>query len=187
MLFRIFFLLYKLARRLFGILVGCGTVLTGIIVLLHFLPFMNNMTGNGYMYATPSVVCVFYYTISVLFNAGLVMAFSHDDSFIERKMGEMLRQTKITDGMWLLLIYRAINSNMFQSILLMSYICSTLLMDCIGDLICERKQSQPMIIRYCKKRMVKLSVIAIWLLSLLMEANGGRATSMEASENFGGR
>lgn len=181
-----FLLFYKLARRMFDISVGYGTVLTGTILLMHFLPFMKNMTGNGYMFAAPSVVCVFYYTIPALFNAMLVMAFSHDDSFMEREMGELLRRPKSTDGIWLLLIYLAINSNMFQSILLMSYICGTLLMDFIEELICERKQTRLLIIQYCKKRMVKLSVIVIWLLSLLMEANGGRATSMGTSESFGG-
>lgn len=181
-----FFLFYKIAKRSFGISDGYGTILTMIIILMHFLPFMNKVRGNGYMYASSSVTCVFYYTIPALLNAMLVMVFSCEGSFIERKIGEIIKAPRFSDGIWLLLIYLAINSNMFQSILLMSYICCTLLVDFSGELACRKKPAGTLIIQYCKKNGMKLLATVVWLLSLLMEANGGRAASIDSSSNFGG-
>lgn len=179
-----FALFYRLARKQFGLSGGYGMIMGGFIVLMHFLPFMKNMTGNGYMYSSSNVTELFNYTIPALLNTVLVLVFTKNGSFVEKRVNLFIKSPKLSDGMWLLLIYLAICSNMFQSILLTAYISGTLLVDFIVELKNRKRLTWESMIQYGRERAVKLIINISWLCSLFLEAHGGRAKSLKESESL---
>lgn len=150
------------------------------MLLLHFLPFMKELTENAFMYAANSVTNTFYYTIPALLNASLVLLFAGRDYIGKANIRQIFREPKLRYSILLLVIYLAINSDMFQSILLIAYIASVLMIYMIDDIKGEVK----LFLMFCRKNIIWLGVIIIWLLSLLMESQGGRATDVQFSGSF---
>lgn len=173
-----FILLYQLSARKLRIPTPGSLMLGTFLLVLHFLPFMKTLAGNAFMYVSSmNVTCVFYFTIPALLNASLVLLFVSRDYIEKANVGQMLKEPKLWYGILLLMVYLAINSNMYQSILLIAYIASTLLIEYI-------KGGVKSFLDVSRKNIMWLGVIFVWLLSLLMESQGGRAASVQFSGSF---
>ena len=168
-----FVLFYYLSTKKFG-LSPYWSLMSGIfMILVHFLPFiplrhLAASTGNAYMYAAPDITSVFNYTIPALLHASLILLFSSRDYIEKTNVGQILGKPKLRHGILLLVLYLAINSNMFQNIMLIAYISSVLLVEYI-------KGGVKAFFDVCRKNVMWIGVIIVWLLSLLMESQGGRA------------
>lgn len=177
-----FMLFYYLSTEKFRIPAHWSFVFGVFIILLHFLPFLPlrgplAAEGYDYMYASGFVTGVFNYTIPALLNASLVLLFSSKNCMKSINVSRILEGQKLRYGILFLAIYLAINSNMLQSVLFIAYISSELMFEYI-------KSGIKQFLNVCRENIIWLGVIFVWLLSLLMESQGGRAMNLASSESY---
>lgn len=144
-----------------------------VILLFHFLVFNTGVSGNSHMFWADNVNCVFNYTIPGLVNGMLFFElFSVTSEEVKRD------RRFIRLGMLLLMLYLAINSNMFQSIMISSLAGGNLLISAIESIRNVKNQkSKIWLIRdFVYKNMFWLFVLVFWILSLGYEVQGGRAS-----------
>ena len=111
--------------------------------------------------------CFFNYVIPNVLNASLVLYFFCNDP--EENSGRNYLQK----GILFTAVYMGIFSNLFQEVVLVSFIGCRLVLKLI-----EMVKSNRTIPQYIKENKVSLSIIAAWLLTCIFEANGGRARSL---------
>lgn len=139
-----------------------------MILLWHFLPFCQDGTKCQHMFYADNVTCVFYYTISGLLNAGaalLILA-----GYRVRK-----ENSAMLNGVLVLGIYLCINSNMYQSFIIVVAICAELFIQWIYCLKRERQKIWNSVWTTIQKNKTKTGIVCIWLVSILLERTGGRA------------
>ena len=156
----------SLIRSRFNISMFYSCVLGGIFLSLHFLIFRKSAENNLYMFYSYDTCCYFYYTISALLNCTLVMYF--DFSGI---LNNFFSRSRI---LWkiilLIIVYFAIFSNLFNSIILVAYLGVIFLSRLIETII--KKGSFSALI---KKFALPLAIILLWLVAVYCEGHGGRA------------
>ena len=155
---RRFCIKYKSSKYVFGWILL-------IITLAHFSVYIGTENEIRHMFYAINLTCVYNYTIPGLFNAGLILVFLINGNKI------FLSDSHIKTGVVILLIYLAVFSNLFQSVILPAYIFSIL--------------TQNSILAKCKQRILKkndlilwISIIFIWLVSLAFEFLGSRSSSI---------
>ena len=112
-------------------------------------------------------IIFFNYVIPNVLNASLVLYFFCNDP--EENSGRNYLQK----GILFTAVYMGIFSNLFQEVVLVSFIGCRLVLKLI-----EMVKSNRTIPQYIKENKVSLSIIAAWLLTCIFEANGGRARSL---------
>lgn len=147
-------------------------MIAALFLLAHFWVLRSEMRGNMHLFLAADLTCYFYYTIPTLLNAGCVLLFEADKDFW-KKTGD------IGKGLLLLAVYLLICSNLFSSIVLAVYAGVTLLLDCVVPSIREKSASAWK--KNLRENGVFLGIIAGWLVSLALEAQGGRANAMGTS------
>lgn len=149
------------------------SIMLVIFLLWHFLPFNVNGGGgaNSYLFYSSNVTCYFNYVIPALLNAIMVMyLMTHHQ--IEWKN----EKRDLRNGFLILAIYLCINSNLFHSAVLMSYIGMRLIVSLAGKIYAkEYKDMQAFLTGYILSNFGDLLVSVVWVLSAVMEAKGGRA------------
>lgn len=144
-----------------------------VILLFHFLVFNTEASGNSHMFWADNVNCVFNYTIPGLLNGMLFFElFSMDSEKVKRD------RRYIHLGALLLMLYLAINSNMFQSIMISSLAGVKLLISAIESIrkVENRKLKLWFIIDFIYNNILWLFILVLWILSLGYEVQGGRAS-----------
>lgn len=137
-----------------------------VLALFHFLIYNSQPTGNIHMFSEANVTCIFFYTVPALVNSALVLYFcSHEDS---RILGG---GNYLSKGILILAIYLSINSNMFQSIILIAFTGTKML----ENLAYHIKNKDKGVKELFKVNIIWILVLACWFVSLYYEANGGRA------------
>lgn len=163
-------------------------LLLAFLIFYHFFPFHEGRSNNQYMfYGGANVTCVFYYLIPGLINAAMVMyLMTHEE------LNWMSKDHLIKKGFIVLLLYLCINSNMFQNIILISYIGTKLLIS-FFRIVCHRKKEykgksaygfKNAIKVYIKDNIFRLSVLFCWMVSAIIETTGGRATGISENRSF---
>lgn len=154
-------------------------MLTLLFLLFHFSIFRRQYNGNQHLFWTFNVTGYYYYVIPNLINASLVLFFmgkGHDG---------IRNLSPIRKGILLLSIYLAMFSNLFSSIILVVPAAGEAVADVYLCLV-KRKQSFR---QYLEKSFWNLLIAGLWLVSLVYEANGGRADgagSFALSESISG-
>lgn len=149
-------------------------VLLGLMIL-HFIPMGGQEDRTSYMLYSNSVTCLFYYTISALWNATLVMyAILKHDQLISSK------DNKLFVGVIILGCYFAINSNLFDSIIIATYGGTIIFCDFLRLIVFGKGK----ILDLCKKDADWFGVLCLWLGSCLCEVNGGRAARLKTDTTF---
>ena len=157
---------YHLTRKRLGLDRPTAMLLSLGFLLLHFLIFRSAESGNVHLFYETDVVCVFFYTIPALLNAGLIMLDLAEDLLSELfRPGALLRK-----ALTVLALYLAVFSNLFGSVLFAAWAGLRLL----GALIGAIRKKQPFA-AFLKSRAAHLLVLLSWLISVLFEAVGGRA------------
>lgn len=96
-----------------------------LFVLLHFIIFRKNPSGNGHLFYSSNVTCYYNYLLPTLLNCIAVM------ELMRMENNENLWKTKtaISKGLFYVLVYLCIFSNLFSSVVLVAYVGGRLLID----------------------------------------------------------
>lgn len=162
-------------KRIFALSGYQVLMVTILFLLAHFWAFCRLKTENNiHLFLAADLTCYFYYTIPTLLNAVFVFLLEADRSFWKK----MDNRGK---GLLLLVLYLAICSNMFSSIVLAAYAGAVLLLDCIVPAFC--KKSIPLLKSRLWENAAFLGTITAWLLSIVVERMGERARSSAVALN----
>lgn len=130
--------------------------------------------GNSqHLFWAENVTCFFYYIVPGILNAITVLVI-----MIRRHKG-----TFKVDALIVFLVYFCINSNMYSSILLVAFLSA----ESLWDVSCKwlkRKNEKVTLKSIIIDNLFTIVVDVIWLISLAMELNGGRAKMLGASGGF---
>lgn len=143
----------------------------GISVLYHFLIYNVKAGDNLHMFAEANVTCMFFYIIPAILNSILVLY------LLNNEINLFSKEKLPVNSLLILGIYLAINSNMFQSIILISFAGWTLL----ENILFAGEKS---IKAFIKKNIIWIGMILCWMISLYYEVNGGRADDL-SNKDFG--
>lgn len=157
---------FHLIRKAFSLSEGKTAVISLMFLMFHFLIFKSQALNNPYLFQAINLTCYYHYVIPGLLNASLVMYFI----CLELEAGDFLRIPFASKPFLLLAIYFAIFSNVLISIILIAWLVSMLL----AKFCCMRSVKGRLSSLYRDNRPV-FWIIAVWLVSLLFEANGGRS------------
>lgn len=142
-----------------------------IFFISHFWIFRRLEENNHHLFLSPDVTCVFYYTIPNLMGAAMVFYFAEKELF----SFDTIRSRKSYFGIIFLLIYLTVFSNLYPSIILISYLSYVILAD-IFKAVRSRKFSAKNLL---SKNAIPFIGIAVWGISLIYEYNGGRANGAD--------
>lgn len=148
--------------------------ITILFFMLHFLILKNNITNNRYLFYAPDLTCYYFYIIPSLINLSLVMYFIADNTFDKKN-------SKLKTSILILAVYLAIFSNLFQSIILATYILGLLLLKFIK---LDNKTKPKSIGAFIKNNILQIICLVLWLIAQIFEAKGGRANSLSSSQSF---
>lgn len=165
-----FYFFYRFLKSIYELSCSEGLFITLLFALGHFLIFKSNKFNNTYMFYSANLTCYFHYILPALSNSILVLYLLRFKSLLKDK--SILKNSLIVLG-----IYLSIFSNVFHSIILITYIFIELLFGFINDKNIRATNINELKI-YIKENAAWVLIIAAWLLSLLFEANGGRATQI---------
>ena len=148
---------------------GKALLVTTVFLLFHFLIFRSNAYNNIHLFYSKNITCYMNYTVPTLLNSIVVMYLAITQA------GKNFFNDKniLKKGIILLAVYLAIFSNLFCSIILVSYALSVLFFEFI-NIICNKIK----IIDSVKKNSLYLLIIALWTVCLCFEAKGGRASAV---------
>ncbi len=157
-------------------------LLLTILALFHFLPFQTAVTENKHMFYGSSVNMIFNYVLPELINATVTIY------LITHPIKDWSKNSLIKNGFLILLLYLCINSNMFHSIILISYIGSTLLFSFVKSVTGQEKLSLTNFLHfiqiYLYKNYLEFLLVLCWLISIILESQGGRAQWNVTSGEF---
>lgn len=165
-----FAVFYLMLRKRFdaGRVVAVGW--TAVFAFLHFVTFPLNADRGIYLLYSPSVTTFFNYTIPNVCNAAFVMLLISGYGSIMHEKGHILAKGFMVFG-----AYLCVYSNLFSSVVLVAYVGACLVCDLVAWI---RSASRPPLLSYVREHVLELLIVAFWLVSLVFEANGGRATSL---------
>ena len=171
------FCVMKFLKTRIHVSVNMALVFEILFLILNFAIFRNRGTSR-YMFYADNMNCVFNYTIPGIVNAIAVLIMMQRRNFQE--VYDNYSNGK--KGLFILIIYVAIFSNIFHSEMTAIY-CGTIL---LLDLLEEIKKKIFELKNYVKNHRIYLSILVIWCVSIIFEMNGARAArvSNDASLSF---
>lgn len=142
-----------------------------IFLALHFILFFSKSDNNMYLLFTFNLTTIFYYLIPDFLNCSLILLFITHQDFNTYFFNQL---TDVKKCIFIIAAYFAIFSNVFCSEILGVY-CFTML--CIAAFSMFRNFSlkKNTLYLFIKNQKIYISILLVWLISLFMEAHGGRA------------
>ncbi|MBE8950845.1 MAG: hypothetical protein SR3Q1_09670 [Quinella sp. 3Q1] len=166
------FLFVKFAEKIFRLGEMSANLFGVMFLLLHFAIFLkHNTQDNFYLFHTTDADCVFNYVLPNLLNAALVLFLARVD--VTKRF--FAHVTPYALNLFFAL-YLAIFSNVLSSCVLAIFVSVELL------LRVEPKEFK--LKKFFVANKPLFVILIFWLISLLFEANGGRANSMTHEENY---
>lgn len=178
---------YRLLRKRFSADRTAAVIGTVFFILSHFLVFRSRPENNLYLFKTANLTCVFFYLIPALANASLAMRFMTERKSFEYFFGSGSQREgtraarKRTDRahrmtLWkktavLAAVYFCIFSNLFGNIILAVWAG----MELLCGLRLLRGNKAGSLGEYLRKYGLCLGIVAMFLVSVLLEMFGGRA------------
>lgn len=141
-----------------------------LFVVFHFLVFRKYYSGNVHLFYTSNVTCYYYYLLPALLNCIAVMELMR----IEKNSSIWKEKTAISKGIFYLLVYLCIFSNLFCSVVLMAYVGEKLLITLCNEL----RQGKFRLSAYIIGNIEYLMIFVLWIVQQIFEMNGGRADSV---------
>lgn len=159
---------YRMANRRFHLPEATSFVLTLLFYAFHFLIFRSLKAENQHLFFSYDLTDHYFYTIPNLLGSILVLLFITD-----RFENLSLKTRPILKGFLLLAIYLLLLSNLFNSIILVSYVGMLLLVNFYKAIKQKSKIKE-----FCQCYWLHLSIIAFWLIAILFEPYGGNANAI---------
>lgn len=154
-----------LMRRVFSCSHVTAGVFTVLFLTLHFLVFRTAEENNVHLLHCVSLNCYYNYLLPMLLNASLVMLLLASDrieAFVKTGRPELR-------GLFFIVVYLAIFSNLPASGILAAYAGSRVLLALI------RQGKKLKLKPFLGENSFFLGILAIWLVSAVFELSGGRA------------
>lgn len=142
-----------------------------LFLIFHFLIFRNRGTSQC-MFTAGDLCCIYYYTISGILNAIVVLILFRFENITEK----FCSWNFIYKLFFLILLYFALFSNLFHSAMTAIYAGIRLL---IGLRYFSHNFKQ-----FIRKNFFYLLILVVWGVVLIFEANGGRADQSGLGRQF---
>ena len=167
-------LFVKLTENVFKLDKLSANILGVIFLLLHFAVFLkHNTQDNLYLFHTTDADCYFNYVLPNLLNAALVLFVARVD--VTKKFFERVTPAALT---LFFVLYLAIFSNVLSSCVLAIYV--------FVELMSRVELKKFNLRKFFAVNKTLFVLLIFWLISLLFEANGGRAKSMTHEASYFG-
>ena len=159
---------YRLIEKKFELPCAECLMITFLFLSCHFVVFASK-NSTIHLFSSFNLTCCFYYVLPALVNATLVLYLLTFYNF--------LVETNIKqNGFLVLAVYLAIFSNIFHSIILSTFILVQLIFFYLEE--SHKTLNLQHIKRFIQNNASWFVILIIWLVSLLFEANGGRANQI---------
>lgn len=159
--------LVTIIRRSFSLQRLSGLLIGTLFLIFHFLVFRSRDFDNGYLFHCEDLNCYYNYLLPALLNAMLLMWMMDRERFD----GFLKNSHPVILGMFYLVLYLAIFSNLVTSGILAAYAGSMLLL----NLLKVRKNFK--LAAYIRHNSPWLITLGLWFVSAVFELSGGRASS----------
>jgi len=166
----------KLMARVFRLPEQECIPLSVCFFLLHFFVLSSEASGNQYLFYCWDLTCYFFYLIPSLLNASLVMVMTKNAQFDAFLWEE---GSRIRKGLFLLVLYLAIFSNLPCSGILAAFAGSKVLFALISKL-----KNRTTWKTFFQKSALYLLILVLWLASAVFELSGGRAGNASGGDAF---
>lgn len=144
-----------------------------IFLFLHFFSHTYRGHDNPSVLYTINLTCFYFYTLAVILNASLVMFYMSYGGIKKWFMSSTVIN-KLIVVIWM---YFALNSNIYSSVVLATYVGTDLLINLITA--CRTRTFN--IRTYISDNWTSLVIIVWWFLVNMIEATGGRAASINGN------
>lgn len=167
--------LAQLLKRVFSLDVWAAVYAGALFLIFHFLAMRGAETDNLYLFYCKDLNCYYNYLIPALLNGSIVLWMIRNDAFEEF----LKNGSAAAKGVFLLVLYMAIFSNLVDSVILAVYAGARLLVDFL------KQVKKPDWKVYLKDHTLFLGIFAAWLVSAVFELSGGRAGAGASGSLFG--
>lgn len=155
----------QLLKRVFGLDFLGSVYATALFLIFHFLAMRSDYLDNLYLFYCKDLNCYYNYLIPALLNGSIVMWMVKNEKFEDF----MAKGSAGAKGLFYLVLYMAIFSNLVDSVILAVYAGARLLLGFLQQV------KKPDWKRYLKEHALFLGIFAAWLISAVFELSGGRA------------
>ncbi len=165
-----FYSIYILVDKAFNLPFMSNLSILFLFILFHFMFFLTNEFNNTYIFYSQNLTCYFHYLLPALLNAVLVLYLFQFNDLLEINIQN--------NSSIVLALYLAIFSNIFHSIILAMYVFVRLIRAIFNISNKNKFYSFDNIKTFMRENLSWLIVVALWLVSLVFEAHGGRANQI---------
>lgn len=168
------FSLYRLLHTRFAASKSRALYISLLFLLFHFLVFRIDNSKNLHMFSSYDACCVCYYTIPAILNSTLVMnlMLKPDDS-------QFLKEKNWENSAFITVLYFSLFSNLFGSIVLAAFAGWMCLENAFFAIKLKRTAKD-----YISSNRLWISIIVVWLIAVLLEASGGRASITSYNSSY---
>ena len=153
-----------------------GMAYTILSLMLHFVVFRTQSEGNDYLLAGYyDTATFFYYLIPALWNGSLVLYMMTEDYFHTRTV-----KRYVTRGIFIVAIYFACFSDIYQSGILAIYTGVMLLTELCGQLRRKTLTLNPFRKSFWNIYGLHLLILALWGIACVYDAVGGRSNGLRS-------
>lgn len=176
-----FYLLGQCVVKKVGLAEDKAWIFGAISCMWAFFMFKTNRNASYYLFWTIDLTCYYNYVVPALLNMSLVLYMMMQENFLDTY--ERLAVEK--KGIFILACYLAIFSNIFHSVILAVYVGTQILFESLGTLINDNETSlKGKLVKNIRECYVYYGIVLFWLVSLLFEANGGRAKDIGQKQSL---
>ena len=176
------FFVGKLLCQKLRLSLGKALILSTFFLLLHFLVFRSAESGNKHMFYSYDVTYYYFYTISNLLNSCLVLYLMVDDILDDawnKLQSNVYNQHIVKHGFLLLLIYLALCSNLYASVIMAAFLGVQLVIE-LGNLLAGKIPLKASVQKNC----LRLFYMLCWMAVQIYEVNGGRAYELNKTDSL---
>ena len=166
-------LFVRLLMRLMKTGMPLAMLLSVLFVVFHFRSWMSPWIPSQHLFFSEGLTTTYYYTMPALLNLVLVMLMEsarQGDSFVSP-------ERPIAGGMIILLMYLAIFSNLYSSVILAVYCGVRMALSFVHTLM-----KRTPLRAWLKENLLGGGVLTAWFVSMGFELFGSRAGSMASKE-----
>ena len=157
--------LYRFAESL-GTSKLSAVLLTVFWAFLHFTLLAGAASGNTWLWGSITATCYFYYAIPAIWNEALVI-------YLIRKRDA--KKSVLVKILLCVFCYFGVFSNLFPAVILPAYTGMDLLVSFVRW-IGAAKEAKCSFAKFLKEELFNLYVIILFLISVVFELSGGRAS-----------
>ena len=159
----------RLLMRLMRMGAPMAAMLTALFLVFHFRSWMSPWIPSQHVFYSEGLTTSFYYTIPALLNIMLVLLMDAAGDGAALVSAEK----PISGGTVVLLLYLAVFSNLYSSVVIAVYSGVSLILSFFRKL----REKTPVCV-WLRSCALQIGVLGMWLVSMVFELSGSRADSV---------